>query len=102
MDETGTLYHKRRFSSNGGSVKEASRIALGRTGASNWVLWSSRAGINPTFMSPRLDSLRRRGLYERERSVTYQVNGIHTLCFEKAGATYMFDKGRLRRVVDSD
>ena len=40
--------------------------------------------------------------YERERGVTYRVNGIHTLCFEKAGATYLFDKGRLRRVVDSD
>jgi hypothetical protein len=40
--------------------------------------------------------------YERERGVTYQVNGIHTLCFEKAGATYLFDKGRFRRVVDSD
>jgi hypothetical protein len=40
--------------------------------------------------------------YETERDVINQVNGIHTLCGEKAGATYVFDKGRFRRVVDSD
>ena len=40
--------------------------------------------------------------YEREIAVTYQVNGVHTLCFEKAGATYVFAQGRFRRVVDSD
>jgi hypothetical protein len=40
--------------------------------------------------------------HERETNVTYRANGIHTLCFEKAGATYIFDKGRFRRVIDSD
>ena len=40
--------------------------------------------------------------YEREIAVTYQVNGVHTLCFKKAGATYVFAQGRFRRVVDSD
>jgi hypothetical protein len=39
---------------------------------------------------------------ERETNITYRANGIHTVCFEKAGATYVFDKGRFRRVVDSD
>ena len=40
--------------------------------------------------------------YERDDVVTYRTNGVHALCFEKAGATYLFEKGRVRRVVDSD
>jgi hypothetical protein len=40
--------------------------------------------------------------FERDIAVTYRTNGISTLCFEKAGATYVFEKGRFTRVIDSD
>jgi hypothetical protein len=40
--------------------------------------------------------------YERGDVVTYRTNGVHALCFEKAGATYVLENGRLRRVIDSD
>jgi hypothetical protein len=40
--------------------------------------------------------------YERENGVTYRADGVHVSCFEKAGATYVFDGRRFKRVVDSD
>ena len=40
--------------------------------------------------------------YEADRPVTYATNGVHAYCFEKAGATYVFTKGRWVRIVDSD
>jgi hypothetical protein len=40
--------------------------------------------------------------YEREDVVTYRLDGVATVCFEKAGATYLFEKSRFRRVIDSD
>jgi hypothetical protein len=40
--------------------------------------------------------------YERGDVVRYRTNGVHALYFEKAGATYLFERGRLRRVIDSD
>jgi hypothetical protein len=40
--------------------------------------------------------------YERETGVTYRADGVHASCFEKAGATYVFERNRFKRVVDSD
>jgi hypothetical protein len=30
--------------------------------------------------------------YEREAVVRYRTNGVHAMCFEKAGATYLFER----------
>lgn len=40
--------------------------------------------------------------YETDRKDKYPTNGIHAYCFEKAGATYLFQNGAFRRVIDSD
>lgn len=33
---------------------------------------------------------------------TYLLDGVSVYCFEKAGATYEFENGTFRRIVDSD
>ena len=40
--------------------------------------------------------------YETGRNVTYRTNGVSAYCFEKAGATYLFENGGFKRIVDSD
>jgi hypothetical protein len=40
--------------------------------------------------------------FERETEGVYSHDGVHAFCFEKAGATYQFEKGSFRRIVDSD
>lgn len=40
--------------------------------------------------------------YETETDGSYKRDGVHAYCFEKAGATYEFDKGSFRKIVDSD
>jgi len=40
--------------------------------------------------------------YERDVHATYELDGIHVGCFEKAGATYLYRNGRFQRIVDSD
>ena len=51
-------------------------------------------------------ALSRRGgrYYDFEKQVegTYKLDGVHPYCFEKAGATYQFENGSFRRIVDSD
>src|SRR5437762_920879 len=40
--------------------------------------------------------------FEKQAEGTYKVDGVHAYCFEKAGATYQFENGSFRRIVDSD
>jgi|ERR1700674_114794 hypothetical protein len=40
--------------------------------------------------------------YETNKTGKYPANGISAYCFEKAGATYLFQNGIFRRVMDSD
>jgi hypothetical protein len=40
--------------------------------------------------------------FERSTDGTCSLDGIHTFCFEKAGATYQFEYGAFCRIVDSD
>jgi len=40
--------------------------------------------------------------FERETEGTYRFDGVHRYCFEKAGATYQFENGAFRQIVDSD
>lgn len=40
--------------------------------------------------------------YDTGSNVRYRTNGVHTYCFEKAGGTYILERGRFRLVVDSD
>jgi len=40
--------------------------------------------------------------FERNTEGTYKVDGVHAYCFEKAGATYQFENGSFRQIVDSD
>jgi hypothetical protein len=40
--------------------------------------------------------------FERQAEGTYKVDGVHAYCFEKAGATYQFENGSFRQIVDSD
>jgi len=40
--------------------------------------------------------------FEKEAEGTYKVDGVHAYCFEKAGATYQFENGSFRKIVDSD
>ena len=39
---------------------------------------------------------------ERQTEGTYKFDGVHAYCFEKAGATYQFENGSFRQIVDSD
>ncbi len=40
--------------------------------------------------------------YETEKEFVYQRDGVAAYCFEKAGATYIFENGTFRRIIDSD
>ena len=40
--------------------------------------------------------------FETETEGTYKLDGVQAYCFEKAGATYEFENGAFRRIVDSD
>jgi hypothetical protein len=40
--------------------------------------------------------------FEQRTKGVYERDGVHAYCFEKAGATYQFDDGAFRRIVDSD
>jgi hypothetical protein len=40
--------------------------------------------------------------FENGRHEVLPRDGASVSCFEKAGATYIYEKGSLRRVVDSD
>lgn len=40
--------------------------------------------------------------YELEKEGRYARDGIQAYCFEKAGATYLFEDGKFVRIVDSD
>lgn len=40
--------------------------------------------------------------YEKQTYGTYSEDGVSAYCFEKAGATYVFEKGAFRQIVDSD
>ncbi len=40
--------------------------------------------------------------YESQQVEVIKNDGISTLCFESAGATYVFERGAIRRIVDSD
>jgi len=40
--------------------------------------------------------------FEKEQEGRYKLDGVHAYCFEKAGATYQFENGSFRRIVDSD
>ena len=51
-------------------------------------------------------SLSRRGAryhdFESEADSVYKVDGIHAYCLGQAGATYQFEDGSFRRIVDDD
>ena len=40
--------------------------------------------------------------FEAEKDITYRTNGVAAVCFEQAGATYIFENGDFKRVIDSD
>lgn len=40
--------------------------------------------------------------YELEKDARYPAEGVHVSCFERAGATYLYEDGGFKRVVDSD
>ena len=40
--------------------------------------------------------------YETDATERIQHDGINVGCFEKAGATYVYERGAFRRIVDSD
>jgi len=40
--------------------------------------------------------------FENDSEGTYPRDGIHAFCFEKAGATYLYEGGSFRRIIDSD
>jgi len=40
--------------------------------------------------------------YETERHERLKHDGVSVSCFEKAGATYVYERSGLRRIVDSD
>jgi hypothetical protein len=40
--------------------------------------------------------------FETARQETLPRDGASVSCFEKAGATYVYDRGALRRIIDSD
>ena len=40
--------------------------------------------------------------YESQQVEIIKNDGISTSCFESAGATYVFERGAIRRIVDSD
>lgn len=40
--------------------------------------------------------------YEHEREGRFDRDGVLAYCFEKAGATYIFEDGGFRRIVNSD
>ena len=40
--------------------------------------------------------------FERQAEGKYKLDGVHAYCFEKAGATYQFENGSFRQIVDSD
>ena len=61
--------------------------------------------IDKPYCSDGISVSRRGGQYydfERQVEGTYQVDGVHAYCFEKAGATYQFENGSFRQIVDSD
>lgn len=40
--------------------------------------------------------------HETDRIEIIKNDGIGTSCFEQAGATYVFERGTIRRIIDSD
>lgn len=40
--------------------------------------------------------------FETDRDEVLPRDGVSVSCFEKAGATYLYEKGVLRRIIDSD
>src|SRR5439155_24859871 len=40
--------------------------------------------------------------FERERDGTFPSDGVRTICFEAAGATFLFERGGFRRIIDGD
>jgi hypothetical protein len=40
--------------------------------------------------------------FETDKEGVYALDGIHAYCFGKAGATYQFESGSFRRIVDDD
>jgi hypothetical protein len=40
--------------------------------------------------------------FERDRKGVYPSDGVKTVCFEHASATYVYDGGGFRRIVDGD
>ena len=40
--------------------------------------------------------------YDTDSEGKYDRDGVHAYCYEKAGATYLYNKGEFQRVVDSD
>ena len=40
--------------------------------------------------------------FDTDETARYNADGIHAYCYAKAGATYQYDKGDFRMIVDSD
>ena len=40
--------------------------------------------------------------FTTETEGVYKFDGVSAYCFEKAGATYQFENGAFRQIVDSD
>jgi hypothetical protein len=74
------------------------------------VCMNARAGvrlfvIDKPYCGDGIALSRRGGRYydfEKQAEGTYKLDGVHAYCFEKAGATYQFENGSFRQIVDSD
>lgn len=61
--------------------------------------------IDKLYCSDAIEQVRKGRQYydfEKEKAGTYPLDGVRTICFEKASATYVYDGAGFRRIVDGD
>jgi hypothetical protein len=61
--------------------------------------------IDKPYCGDGISVSRRGGRYydfDKQAEGMYELDGVHAYCFEKAGATYQFENGSFRQIIDSD
>jgi hypothetical protein len=61
--------------------------------------------IEETYCGDGISTYPKGGQYydfETDKEGVYKLDGVHAYCFEKAGATFEFENGSFRKIVDSD
>ena len=79
----------------------ASRVAVCLNRASGVALYV----VDEPYCADAIVSARKGERYfdfEREREGTFPSDGVRTICFKAAGATFLFEDGGFRRIVDGD